>query len=463
MKLCFDFKVFERPLSAKSGTRRSGVSRITSEGTDLSARERLDAILERLDERKATEAVYVKLYADKARAEADAADARAAKGECLGPLDGKIISVKDLFDVAGEPTLAGSVIRKSAQPAAQDAVIVDRLRKAGAIIIGKTHMTEFAFTAVGLNPHYSVPGNVYDPALVAGGSSSGAAVSAAEGTCDIAIGSDTGGSVRIPAALNGVVGFKPTHGRVSLEGAFPLSPTLDSVGPLAKTVADCADADAVMAGVEPYPLPEVDIAGLKIGVAQGLVLQDMEEDVASAYQAAIDRLRNAGAVLSECSFDTLINTLRSGPNNGSIVGIEAASLHKDWLNDESMPVDERVSVPLRERLKTADADYQALLAFRGELVKQANTMMVAFDMVLMPTTPNKAVPITQVDEDVPEYDRVETLYLRNTQIVNQFALTALSIPMPMPERPAGLMLVGRNGSDRKILAIGSRVEALLKA
>ena len=439
------------------------MTEMKTEGTELSARQRLDAILKRLEDRKATEAVYVKLYPDTARAEADTADQRAARGESLGPLDGKIVSIKDLFDVAGEPNLAGSIIRKTAEPASKDAVIVERLRKAGAIIIGKTHMTEFAFTAVGLNPHYPVPGNAYNARLVAGGSSSGAAVSAGEGTCDIAIGSDTGGSVRIPAALNGVVGFKPTHGRVSLEGAFPLSPTLDSVGPLAKTVAACADADAIMAGEAPLPLEKIELAGLKVGIAQGLVLQDMEDDVAVAYQAVLAKFEAAGAELIECSFDSLVSALRTGPNKGSLTGIEAAHIHKDWLNDHSMPVDERVSVPLRERLKIADADYQTLLTFRGELVKQADTMMAAFDIVLMPTTPIKAVPIAQVDEDVPEYDRVETLYLRNTQIMNQFALTALSLPMPMPDRPAGLMLVGRNGSDRKVLAIGSAVEALLKA
>lgn len=437
------------------------MAEIQSEGAQLSVRQRLDAILKRLDARKATEEVYVKLYPETARAEAEAADQRAARGENLGPLDGKIISVKDLFDVKGEANLAGSIIRKTAEPASRDAVIVERLRKAGAVIIGKTQMTEFAFTAVGLNPHYPVPGNAYDSHLVAGGSSSGAAVSVGEGTCDIAIGSDTGGSVRIPAALNGVVGFKPSHGRVSLEGAFPLSPTLDSVGPLAITVAACADADAIMAGEEPLPLENIDFAGLKVGIAQGIVLQDMEEDVATAYQAVLDRLEQAGAILTECSFDDLINTLRTGVNKGSLTGIEAAHIHRDWLNDTTMPVDSRVSVPLRERLKISDADYRALLTFRSELVKQADNIMTVFDVVVMPTTPVKAVPIIQVDKDVAEYDHYETLYLRNTQIVNQFALTALSVPMMMPERPAGLMLVGCNGSDRKILAIGAAVEKLL--
>lgn len=431
-------------------------------GQRVSARHRLEEIFNRLAQRQHSEAVYVALYHASARAEADAADRRAAAGQSLGALDGKIVSIKDLFDVAGEPTLAGSVIRKSAAVAGKDALIVERLRKAGAIIIGKTHMTEFAFTAVGLNPHYLVPGNAYDHRLVAGGSSSGAAVSAGEASCDIAIGSDTGGSVRIPAALNGVAGFKPSYGRVPLDGAFPLSPSLDSIGALAVSVQACADADAVMAGEIAAPLPVIELQGLKIGMAQGIVLQNMEQDIAQAYHKLLQQLQHSGAVLSECSFDRLINRLRQGANNGSIAGIEAAHIHQSWLQDSTAAVDPRVSRPLRERIKIAAADYQQLLALRNELAEEADQMMAAFDVVIMPTTPIKAVAIAQVDQDVAEYDRVETLYLRNTQLVNQFALTALSIPMKMPQQPAGLMLVGRHGSDRKILAIGAAFEALLK-
>ncbi len=212
-----------------------------------STRDRLEEILARLEADAGEGRVFTKLYPQAARAAADAADARARAGLSLGPLDGKVVSIKDLFDVAGEPTLAGSIIRRDAPPAAVDAVIVRRLRQAGAIIPGKTAMTEFAFSAVGTNPHYGTPPNAADPARIPGGSSSGAGVSAADGTCDIAIGSDTGGSIRIPAALNGVVGFKPTARRVPLTGCFPLSSSLDSVGPLARSVADCAATDAVRA------------------------------------------------------------------------------------------------------------------------------------------------------------------------------------------------------------------------
>ena len=207
-----------------------------------STRDRLEEILARLAA-GAGERVFLKLYAEAARAAADAADVRRKTGSPLGPLDGAIVSIKDLFDVAGEATTAGSAILRDAAPAAVDAVIVRRLRQAGAVIIGKTNMTEFAFTAIGANPHYGMPGNAADASRIPGGSSSGAGVSAAEGSSDIAIGSDTGGSVRIPASLNGVVGFKPTASRVPLDGAYPLSHTLDLIGPLARTVAQCAAAE----------------------------------------------------------------------------------------------------------------------------------------------------------------------------------------------------------------------------
>ncbi|MFT4192205.1 MAG: amidase family protein, partial [Comamonas sp.] len=180
--------------------------------------------------------IFTRVYAERARAEAQAADQRAALGLSLGPLDGRLVSVKDLFDVAGEPTTAGSALLRGAAPAARDAEAVRRLRAGGAVIVGKTNMTEFAFSGLGLNPHYGTPGNAHDATRIPGGSSSGAGVSVARGMAEIAIGSDTGGSIRIPSALNGLVGFKPTRARVPLAGAFPLSFTLDTLGPLATSV-----------------------------------------------------------------------------------------------------------------------------------------------------------------------------------------------------------------------------------
>ena len=192
-----------------------------------SARDRLEAVLDRIESGRSGKHVFVKLYPEAARAAADAADARRRAGVSLGPLDGVLVSIKDLFDVAGEPTTAGSTILRDAAPAKADAPVVARLRRAGAVVLAKTNMVEFAFGGIGLNPHYGTPGNAADPARIPGGSTSGGGVSAGEGTSEIAIGSDTGGSVRIPAAFNGIVGFKPTAKRVPLDGAFPLSYALD--------------------------------------------------------------------------------------------------------------------------------------------------------------------------------------------------------------------------------------------
>ncbi|OCP11168.1 MULTISPECIES: amidase [unclassified Ensifer] len=427
-----------------------------------SVRDRLEQILSRLNDRRSEERTFVRLYAESARSEADASDRRRQTGASLGPLDGKIVSIKDLFDVAGEPTLAGSVIRRDAPPAAADALIVTRLRAAGAVIVGKTHMTEFAFTAVGLNPHYPVPGNATDESLIPGGSSSGAGVSVAEGTCDIAIGSDTGGSIRIPAALNGIVGFKPTASRIPLDGAFPLSPALDSIGPLARTVADCAMADAVMAGERPTPLAARPIAGLRIGVPDGRLLDDLSPEVADAFAASLDRLARSGAAIVGCQIDDLIQRLREATRIGSIAGLEASRIHADWLKDDDAPVDARVKEPLRRRLTVPDTAIAALLDTRRALAVEMGERLSPYDLVALPTTPIAAVPIASVATDDAEYDHVEGLLLRNCQVANQFDLDAITLPMPGLTRPAGLMLMGRNGTDRALLAVALSVEPLLQ-
>jgi len=213
-----------------------------------SCRDRLERALARIADPNGEGArACLTVYANAARAAADAADARAARNASLGPLDGAIVSIKDLFDVAGEPTRAGSkILAEEAAPAVADAAVVQRLRAAGAVIVAKTNMTEFAFSGIGANPHFGTPGNPRDRSRVPGGSSSGAPVAVADGMCDIAIGTDTGGSVRIPASLCGLIGFKPSRQRVPTGGAFPLSQTLDSIGPIAASVAACATADAVM-------------------------------------------------------------------------------------------------------------------------------------------------------------------------------------------------------------------------
>lgn len=427
-----------------------------------SVRDRLETILSRLASCSAEERVYTKVYTEAARAAADASDARRKAGVSLGPLDGRIVSIKDLFDVAGEPTTAGSLIRAEAAPAARDAAIVQRLRQAGAVILGKTNMTEFAFTAIGDNLHHGTPGNAADASLIPGGSSSGAGVAVGEGTSDISIGSDTGGSVRIPASLNGIVGFKPTARRVPLAGAFPLSMTLDSIGPLARSVADCAIADAIMAADEPAALQPVPLAALRIGIPRGVLFDETQAAVAEAFEACIDRIGQAGARVADLPIDDLIAEMRAATRRGTIASMEGAEVNADWLaSGASVPVDPHVTGPLSRALSVPASAYIRTIRRRGELAAAMAERLDVVDVLALPTVPMVAPSIAAMAGDEALRDRTEGLLLRNTQVANQFDLCAISLPMPGTKLPAGLMLVGRHGDDRRLLAIAAAVEALL--
>ncbi|MBZ9795190.1 amidase [Mesorhizobium sp. ES1-4] len=429
-----------------------------------SIRDRLEIILSRLANRAADEKVYAKLYTDAARAAADASDARKRAGVTFGPLDGTIVSIKDLFDVAGEATMAGSLMLRTAAPALHDAAIVSRLRQAGAVIIGKTNMTEFAFTAIGDNMHYGTPGNAVDARRIPGGSSSGAGVSVGEGTSEISIGSDTGGSIRIPAALNGVVGFKPTARRVPLTGAFPLSVTLDSIGPLARTVSQCAAADAVMAGEVPSELAAIQLAGLRVGVPRGVLFGDTEDRVSAAFELCLGKIEQAGARIADLSIDDMIAELRAATKRGSIAAMEGAEVHADWLaTGASVPVDPHVSGPLSRAALLPVPVYVRALRRRATLVAAMDERLASVDVLALPTTPVTAPAIASLAEDAELRNRIEGLLLRNTQIANQFDLCAISLPMPDTAMPAGLMLVARSGHDRYLLRVAAEVERLLDA
>ncbi|MCX8572663.1 amidase [Aminobacter sp. MET-1] len=429
----------------------------------MTTRHRLEEIFGRLFVRAGQERVFMKLYVEAARDAADAADARARAGVTLGPLDGAIVSIKDLLDVAGEPTLAGSLMRREAAPAQADALVVRRLRRAGAVIIGKTHMTEFAFTALGINPHYGTPGNAADPALIPGGSSSGAGVSAAEGTSDISIGSDTGGSVRIPAALNGIVGFKPTARRVPLDGAFPLSPSLDSLGPLARSVEACIATDAIMAGKEFSALAPLSLSGLRIGVPRGRLMEYCDPTVTAAFEQALKRLAASGARVEEIAIDDLLISMREATRTASIAAIEGAEIHADWLSTGArVEVDRHVSGGLGRALQVPAVGYIRIMRRRAELAAAMDERLSSLDLMLLPTTPVVAQPISDILADERHGDRIEGLLLRNTQVANQFDLCALSLPVPGAALPVGLMLVGRHGHDRLTLSAGLAVEEMLR-
>ncbi|WP_281352687.1 amidase [Skermanella pratensis] len=269
-----------------------------------------------------------------ALAQAEASDRLRKAGIVPSPLAGLPISVKDLFDIAGQVTTAGSAVLKDAAPAAADAPVVARLRAAGAVIVGRTNMTEFAFSGLGVNPHYGTPGNPRDRDRIPGGSSSGAAVSVTDGMAAAAIGSDTGGSVRIPAAFCGLAGFKPTQARVPRTGALPLSRTLDTVGPLARSVACCALLDAVLAGESPAmpnAVPDAaPVAGLRLAVPQEIVLDGLDATVSAAFSDALSRLSGAGARITDLSVPALAR-IPAVNAKGGFVTSEALAWHKDLI------------------------------------------------------------------------------------------------------------------------------------
>ena len=427
----------------------------------LSCRDRLEHALVRIaapDGEGARTCPVV--YSEAARAAADAADARAAVGVSLGPLDGTIVTVKELFDVAGEPTRAGSkILAEEAAPAKADAVIVRRLRACGAVIVAKTSMTEFAFSAVGANPHFGTPGNPRDRARVPGGSSAGAAVAVADNMCQIAIGSDTGGSVRIPAALCGIVGFKPSRRRIPTEGAFPLSFSLDSIGPLAHSVADCAKADAVMAGEDFVPPAPTALAGLRFGIVEGVPLEGLDDTVATAFAAAVRRLDGAGVRVTRETLE-LLDGMAAIDARGGIIAAEAFAIHRDRMHRRAADVDPNVRARIERGGTVLAGDYIEIMRERERLVRAMDARLAFLDVLVMPTTPIVAPTIAEV-ADAKMFVQRNLALRRNTTIVNFFDLCAISLPLPA-SLPVGLMLIARNGQDHRLLRIAAATAELLR-
>jgi aspartyl-tRNA(Asn)/glutamyl-tRNA(Gln) amidotransferase subunit A len=425
-----------------------------------SSRDRLEEALARInDPRGEGKRACLTVYTEAARAAADAADARARAGITLGPLDGTIITIKDLFDVAGEPTRVGSKILIDAPSAKEDALVVRRLRAAGAVIVAKTNMSEFAFTILGANPHYGTPGNPADRTRVPGGSSSGAAVAAADGMCEISIGTDTGGSTRAPASFCGVTGFKPSKFRTPTDGAFPLSYTLDSVGPIAKTVSQCAIADAVLAGDQPWTLEPVRLLGLRLGVAQGYPLRDLDLTVNARFNAATESLNMAGVSLSDEAISLWEDVARV-QSKASFSSIEAYAIHRQWVTTRAADYDPNVLPRILAGRDVPAAEYIQMQRDRANLVRAMDARLADLDAIVMPTTPMVAPKISDVA--TPEtFGPKNALGLHNTAIVNFFDLCAISLPLPRQgDLPVGLMVVARNGQDRKLFRIAAAIEQL---
>ncbi len=403
--------------------------------------------------------VFTRVYADAARAQADRQDAARRSGKPATQLAGIPLSVKDLFDVAGEVTTAGSKVLREQPPARSDAVAVARLRAAGLVIMGRTNMTEFAFSGLGLNPHYGTPANPFDRqhGRIPGGSSSGAAVSVTDGMACAAVGTDTGGSCRIPAAFCGIVGFKPTAHRVPQGGAFPLSATLDSIGPLAPTTNCCAALDAVLAGEAQRPLDTVPLAGLRFAVPQSYVVNDLDAQVSVDFARACAQLAQVGAELREIPLREL-EELPHINRKGGFAAAEAYALHREHLEARGDEYDPRVSKRILRGREQNEADYQELKQVRADFIRRVDRRLAGFDAVLMPTTPIIAPPLAELVSD-DAYARVNLLVLRNPSVANFLDCCAISIPCHQAgAAPVGLTLMGAQGSDRRLLAIAAAAE-----
>ncbi|MGA1857168.1 amidase [Azospirillum sp. 11R-A] len=426
-----------------------------------SACDRLEAALSRIaDPERQGAMVFTEIYAEEARSAAAASDRRGAAGRSLGPLDGRIVSVKALFDVAGDATAAGSAILRGRPAARRDARAVARLRAAGAVIVGRTHMTEFAFSAVGINPHYGNPGNPHDRSRVPGGSSSGAAISVIDGMAEIALGSDTGGSLRIPAALSGAVGFKPSAGRLPSDGAFPLSPTLDAIGPIAATVADAALLDSILSDGDPARLTSLPVAGQSFLVARGRLFDGIEPAVAAAFEATLDRLRAAGAQVVDGSIEAELDALTELDRIGVFTAIELAATLADLGIVALDGIDPKTRARIEAGGKAPAADYVRMQNRRAALIRLMDERLTRHPVLLLPTVPMTAPTIADVLDDAA-FHRVNLALLRNTRVANLFDLPAISLPVPADGLPVGLMAMGRRGSDRSLLGIAAGIEAAL--
>ena len=406
--------------------------------------------------------VFLKVYGEQALATADFYDLLRQQGAHLGRFAGIPVSIKDLFDVAGDTTLAGSTALKGAAVAACDATAVARLRAAGFVVIGRTNMTEFAFSGLGVNPHYGTPLNPWDRGTgrIPGGSSSGAAVSITDAMAFGALGTDTGGSCRIPAAMCGIVGFKPTASRIPLAGAYPLSTSLDSIGPLANSVACCAALDAVLCGQALEAVAESTASDLHLGVLTSYVTDGLDKAVADSFERALRALARAGAKLTDVSLPELAE-LPGINRKGGLSSAEAYAHHRTLLAKESAGYDPRVLVRILRGREQDAADYIDLGNIRVDFMARVARRIRKFDAVLMPTVPLTAPALSELVPD-EAYVRINGLALRNPSIVNFIDGCAISLPCHTPgTAPVGLSLFGLRNTDSHLLSVAAVVEPIV--
>jgi len=429
-----------------------------------SSRALAQACLERIEDPEG-EGRRTFLHVDKSAvlAQADAMDLLRSSRAAPSPYAGIPISIKDLFDIAGQVTRAGSTALANRPAATQDAVAVARLRSAGFVLIGRTNMTEFAFSGIGLNPHYGTPRNPWErlEGRIPGGSSSGAAISVTDGMAHAALGTDTGGSCRIPAALTGLVGYKPTARRVPLTGAFPLSTSLDSVGPIARSVACCATVAAVLAHETPPDLGNCSLAGLRFAVPKTFVLENLDAHVAGHFERSLQRIGAAGARIETIDMPELaeIPTING---KGGFAPPECYAVHRALIESSASSYDPRVLVRIQRGAKQSAVDYIELLAARKAFIAAVERRIERFDAMIMPTTPMIAPRIAALESD-DEFFKANALVLRNPAVINLLDGCAISIPNHEEgEPPTGLMLACRGGLDDQLLRCAAAAENIVR-
>lgn len=413
-------------------------------------------------------AIFTSVTAERARAEAEAARKRLSEGRSRGVLEGVPVAWKDLFDVEGLPTTAGSRVLKTSAPAKRDASVVRALADAGMVNVGRVNMSEFAFSGLGINPHYGTPRNPASPVgqhRIPGGSSSGSGVAVAAGLVPVSIGTDTGGSVRIPAAFNGVVGYKATRGRYSMEGVFPLAKSLDSLGPLCRTVQDAIWIDAAMRGRPAADvLPRVEPGKLSFVIPETVIFDGAETEVVAAFEAAVDRLARAGARIRRAAFPEFSAIFDLMAEHGVLVTAEAFVLHRARLTGpDAAEMDPRVVKRALLGEKISLSDYVETLAARERLAADFEARLGPGELVLSPTLPHVAPLLQPLLDSEDLFFQMNGKTLRNTLIGNFLDLCGVSLPCgtAADSLPVGLLISAPKGHDDCLLAMAAATEGLL--
>lgn len=412
----------------------------------------------------AAQHVFTQIYADAARATAQHCDAEAQAGRRLGALHGVCITLKDNIDLAGETTMAGGVVCAGDPPAGQDAPVVQRLREAGVVVLGKTNMSEFAFSGVGINPHHGTPANPADQsnARVPGGSSSGAAVSVALGLAEVGIGTDTGGSIRIPAALCGLVGYKSTQTRIPCTGVMELSRTLDTVGSITRSVRAGLAVDGVLSQ-QPLPTEAISLRGLRFAVPQTLMMDDVDTTVARAFDRTLRQIREAGAQVVEIPFKAL-GDIAALSMPGGYSPIEGFAAHHARLERGAHHIDPRVVARMMLGKGITAQDYLGLHNRRHAWIMSARQTLQGFDAMLCPTVPMVAPMIEPLRHDDEAFFKVNRLLLRNPSAINYMDGCSWSLPCHAAgELPVGLMVSGLSGQDAQLAGVALALENLMSS